>query len=83
MILCILHTLVKASLVKPVQPGQMDLQPPQAGLAERLRLSEGQEPATEVIADVVQVRWNRVCPTTEIDVVWEVEGIIEILQKRE
>ena len=71
----ILHSLIEAALVKSAQVGQMDLQPPQATFTEGLSLGEEKESTRKIVTNVVQVRWDRVCSTTEVHVVGEVELI--------
>ena len=76
-----LHALVEARLVVPVQVREVDLQPAQPALAEHLRLVEQEQPATQVVADVVQMRRDGVRPAAEVDVVREVDGIAKELDK--
>ena len=76
-----LDALVEARLVVPVQVGQVDFQPPQTPRAERLRLSEEEQPAAEVVADVAQVRRDGICAPTEVDVMREVDGVAKELEK--
>lgn len=57
----------------------MNLQPSQTRLPERFCIPELKQAAAQVIPDVVQMRWNRIRATSEVDVVRKVEGIIKEL----
>ena len=63
------HTFVKAPLIEPVQVGKVDLKPTQATFSKRFSFSEHEKSTTEIITDVIKVRWNGVSATTEIKVV--------------
>lgn len=73
-------TLVEAGLVVTVQVGQMDLQPAQSTLAQRLSLGKLQQPSTQIIANMVQIGRDGVSTSTEIDVVREIQGITNELR---
>ena len=74
-----LHALLKRAFIEPVQIRVMDLEPPEPGLAEGLELAELEQPAGEVVADVVEVRRDGVRAPAEVDVVWLVECVAEEL----
>ena len=74
-----LYSLVKTTLVKPAQIGQVYLQPPQAPLTERLGFGKEEKSTRKIVADVVQVRGDWVCSTTKVHIVGEVESISQEL----
>lgn len=76
------YSLVKVGLVEAVETSQVDLEPPQSSLAERLRLREHEEATTEVITDMAEMGRQRVCTSTEVDVVWEIDVIAQELARR-
>lgn len=53
MLMDILNPFVECRFVKTVQVSQVDLEPAQTPLSERLRLSKQEEPTTKVVADMV------------------------------
>lgn len=73
-------TLVEGGFVVSVQVGQVNLEPAQAANSERLGLAEEEKATGEIVTDVVQMRWKGVCAATEVQVVWEVEGITDELR---
>ena len=75
-----LHALVETRLVVPVQVREVDLDPPQAALAERLRLVEQERVTAKVVTDVAQVGKGRVCAAPEVEVVRQVKGITQELR---
>ena len=74
-----LDTFFEGSLVITVQVSTVDLQPPQTSLSERPRFTELQQPTTEVVADMVQVRGDRISTTAEIKIVRHVDGVTQEL----
>ena len=57
----------------------MDLQPPQPTFTQGLSFGEEKESTRKIVTDVIQVWWDRVCPTTEVHVVGEVEPVTQEL----
>lgn len=53
----------------------MHLQPVQTTLTECLPYGELQQSTGDVISHVIQVWWDWVQPTSEVEVVWEVDAI--------
>lgn len=76
-------TLLEATLVETVQVCKVHLQPPETALAQRLRLAEHKQSTTQVIPYVGQVRRDRVCTTTEVDVVRHVDSISQELERHQ
>ena len=81
MVLHKLHTLVEAAFVKPVQVGQMDLEPAQSGSTQRLLIRKLEKTSTQVVADVIKMWWNGVGSPSEVDIVREVELVGKELLK--
>ena len=74
-----LHVLVEAGLVEPIQGSQVDLQPPQTSLSERPRFAELQQPTTEIVTSMVQVRGDGISTAAEIKIVRHVDGVTQEL----
>lgn len=74
-----LFSVLEARLVETVQVGEMDSQPHQAAFTERFFDTKRQQTSSEIITDRVQMRRNRVGSTTEIEVMWDVKDVVEVL----
>jgi hypothetical protein len=74
-----LFSVLEARLVETVQVGEMDSQPHQAAFTERFLDPKRQQTSSEIITDRVQMRRNRVGSTTEIEVMWDVKDVVEVL----
>lgn len=59
----------------------MYLEPVHSVVAQRLALCEEQQAPVDVGPHVVEVRWHRLTPSPEVNVVWEPEAvhILEVL----
>ena len=77
-----LHALVETRLVVPVQVREVDLDPPQAALAERLRLVEQERVTAKVVTDVAQVGRDRVRAATSVEVVRQVGSLAQELWEK-
>lgn len=74
-----LDTFLEGSLVITVQVSTVDLQPPQTSLSERPRFAELQQPTTEIVTNMVQVRGDGISTAAEIKIVRHVDGVTQEL----
>src|ERR1700722_18423302 len=77
-----LFALVKVCLVKPVQVREVNLEPAEPALTERLFLAELEQAPAEVVPNMVQVWRDRIRAASEVEVVWEVQRVAEELKQR-
>lgn len=75
-----LFTVPEARLVESVQVGEMNSKPHQTTLAKRLLDAEREQTSCEIVSNRVQMRWHRICSTSEIEVVGDVKDVVQILQ---
>ena len=80
--LCPFHSISKGGLVVTIKIGQMDFEPPKALNTQRLALRKNKQRTAQVIPNVVQMRWNRICTATEVQVVGHVDGIAQELENK-
>ena len=79
-----LECLAKSYFVVAEEVGDLDLQPEEPALAQRLATRERQQTATEIVSEVVQMRRNRVDAASEVEIHREVDGLRVIsLRKRD
>ena len=79
-----LECLAKSYFVVAEEVGDLDFQPEEPALAQRLATRERQQTATEIVSEVVQMRRNRVDAASEVEIHREVDGLRVIsLRKRD
>ena len=72
-----LFALGEARLVVAPDVGEVDTQPPVTRLAQRLGIGKLEQATAQIIANVIQVRRNRIRPAAEIHIVGEIKALIQ------
>ncbi len=79
MIIHPLDTFIKHGFVVTIQVGQMDLDPAKPAQTKGLCVRELEQATGKVISDVIEVRWDRIGATSEVEIMREVERIAQEL----
>lgn len=75
-------SVVKVGFVVAVEIGEVDFEPAKTAFAERFGFVECEETTAEVVSDVVEMCWDRVGASPEIEVMREVECVVKELKGR-
>jgi len=74
------HPISEGCFVVTIKIGQMNFEPPKASDTQRLALRKNEQRTAQVIANVVQMGWDRVCTAAEVQVVGHVDSIAQKLE---
>lgn len=73
--------IVEIGFVVAVKIGDVDFEPTKASSAERFGFAECEKATAEIIADMVEMCWDWVGTTAEIEVMREIERIVQELRR--
>jgi hypothetical protein len=65
--------LSELHLIETIKVGKMNLEPPQSPWTERLALMKQQQPTTQIVSEMIEVRRDRICPPAKVDTMWKVQ----------